>query len=120
MSEIPYPYGAEGALAVAPPERPATPVDSLADYLSRLKIIHTRIKDLQTEADGIKAAIQDALGDYEIGTVHGRPVVSWTHHVRHALDQKALKRAEPRLYEAYLKATTVRRFVVLEDQADDE
>ena len=106
-------YGQEVADIV-----PATPVDELADYITRLKILTTRIKTLQAEADGIKAAIQDALGDYEVGTVHGLPVVTWTHHTRHALDQKALREAQPDVYHRFVKASTVRRFTLAEESND--
>jgi predicted phage-related endonuclease len=93
-------------------------VDSLADYIQRLKILNGRIKDLSTEAEAIKAAIQDAMGDYELGTVHGLPAVTWTRHVRHALDQRALKEQAGDVYHAYLKATPYRRFNLVEDTND--
>jgi predicted phage-related endonuclease len=93
----------------------ATPVDELADYITRLKIVQDRIRELTDEADAIKAAVQEALGDYEVGTVHGLPVVTWTHHIRHSLDQKALKTEAGEVYVRYLKATPVRRFTVLEN-----
>lgn len=106
------------AQALTDVERPSVPVDPLADYVIRLKLINTRIKGLQAEADGIKAAIQDALGDAEVGTVHGLPVVTWSHHVRHAFDQTAFRKAEPGIHAAYLKATTVRRFTVIEENPE--
>lgn len=102
------------AQALTDLDRPTVAVDSLADYLERLREVQARIRTLTGEADAIKAAIQDCLGDYEVGTVHGLPAVTWTHHTRHALDQAALKKNEPALYGAYLKASTVRRFTVIE------
>ncbi len=100
-------------------DRVPVAVDSMSDHIERLRQITARIKELTVQADAIKAAIQDELGDYEIGTVHGRPAVYWTQHIRHALDQKALKDHEPHLYTAYLKASPYRRFVLVEEHDDE-
>ncbi len=102
-------------IAGPPDMKPATAVDGLADHVARLRQIGARIKELSAEADQIKAAIQDALGDYEVGTVHGLPAVTWTRHTRHALDQKAFREACPELYRHFLKASTVRRFTLNEE-----
>jgi predicted phage-related endonuclease len=104
----------------ADPEPDLTPVavDPLADQLARLRALLARKRQIEAEADEIRAAIQDALGDYEIGTVHGLPAVTWTHHIRHAFDQTAFKKAEPELHAVYLKATPYRRFTVIEDTDD--
>ncbi len=102
-------------IAGPPDMKPATAVDELADHVARLRQINARIRELSAEADEIKAGIQDALGDYEVGTVHGLPAVTWSRHTRHALDQKAFREACPDLYRHFLKASTVRRFTLNEE-----
>lgn len=109
-----------GALLGAEPDRVPIAVDSLADYVARLRQVTTRIRELTIQADAIKAAIQDAMGEAEIGTVHGRAVVTWTQHVRHAFDQTAFKNTQPDVYATYLKATPYRRFTLIENEDDDE
>lgn len=109
-----------GALVGAEADRVPIAVDTLADYIGRLRQVTTRIRELTLQADAIRATIQDALGDAEIGTVHGRAVVAWTQHVRHAFDQAAFKKTEPGVYAAYLKATPYRRFTLIENEDDDE
>lgn len=109
---------AGSTLAGPDTDRVPVAVDALSDHIARLREVTIRIRELTTQADAIKAAIQDCMGDYEVGTVHGRPAVYWTQHVRHALDQKAFKDAEPDRYHAYLKATPYRRFTVVEEDID--
>ena len=102
-----------------PAERTAVAVDELADHVARLRLINSKIKALQAQGEEIKAAIQDLMGDHEVGTVHGRPAVTWTHHTRHAFDQTAFRAAEPDVYRAYLKTSAVRPFTLTEERAHE-
>lgn len=93
---------------------PPVAVDDLDHLIARGDAVRERIAELKAEEEFIRAAIQDRLGDAEVGTVHGMPRVRWTHHIRHALDSTALKKAEPLTWARYAKTSTYRRFAIIE------
>jgi predicted phage-related endonuclease len=96
---------------------PTIALDHLNDRLARMAWIGSKIAELATEHDEIKASIQDEMGDAETATVNGRPVVRWTKHVRHSLDQKALKKNSPEVWNQFVTTSFVRRFtLVTEDE----
>lgn len=67
------------------------------------------IKELEDKA---KAAVQDALGDADTGTLDGEIVVTWESHKRTAFDQKLFREAHPDLFEGFKTSSSVRRFEV--------
>jgi predicted phage-related endonuclease len=71
------------------------------------------IADVERQA---RAAIEEALGDNESGTVDGELAVTWKTHKRRALDQKALKESHPELVEEFTAINDVRRFEVIDEQ----
>lgn len=93
---------------------PTTPVelDELSALLDRLRWIDEQVKKLAAEADELKAAIQDVLGDREVGAVGGRTAVTWFHHLRHTFDQKRFHAENPDVWERYLRVTPYRAFRV--------
>ena len=91
----------------------STPLDNLKAHLEILRFTRAKISEYQEMADRSKAAIQEALGPSEIGTVEGQPAVKWTHWKVTRLDQKALKAAEPDIVARYMTTTEQRRFEVL-------
>lgn len=68
------------------------------------------IKELEDKA---KAAVQDALGDADTGTLDDEIVVTWESHKRNAFDQKAFREAHPDLFEGFKTSSSVRRFEVV-------
>jgi hypothetical protein len=92
------------------------PLDELGPLLERLRALEDQIRIWQAEATDIKAALQERLGTAEVGTVGGKPQVTWKHHLRSALDTTLLKQQRPDLYAAFLRTTTVRRFVILGEE----
>jgi predicted phage-related endonuclease len=95
------------------------PIDDLASLVDRKRQIDEHIVFLCTESDEIKAAIQARLGEREIGTVHGRPVVRWNHYVRTSLDQTDLRRRFPDVWADCRKTTVQRTFTLLDPAPED-
>lgn len=94
---------------------PPVEVDDLDHLIARSNELRERIAELKAEEDEIRATIQDRLRESEVGTVHGMPRVRWTHHIRHALDATALKKAEPMTWARYAKTSTYRRFTIIDE-----
>lgn len=61
-----------------------------------------------------KAAIQEAMGDDDTGTLDGDTAITWKTHKRVALDQRYLKKTFPDVYAECQTASEVRRFEVTE------
>lgn len=85
---------------------------SQVELLRYCKIKHGELKDLEANA---KAAIQQALGDSEVGTMNDKIIVTWKSHKRRSLDQSALKQSHPEIYEEYITTSEVRRFEIEND-----
>ena len=68
------------------------------------------LKDLEERA---RAAVEDAMGEDEHGSLDGEPVIHWGRLKRRTLNQKALRDKEPEIVEEYTETTEVRRFEVL-------
>ena len=92
-------------------------IDDLAGWLDLLREATHRkgIEDEQIKA--CRAKIEEALGESEIGTIRGMPVVSWKWVKSNRLDQtlaKEMLTAEQ--LAACMTETTMRRFVVVSNE----
>ena len=89
-------------------------IDNLAGWLDLLREA-THRKGIEDEQIKIcRAKIEEALGESEIGTLRGMPVVSWKWVKSNRLDQtlaKEMLTAEQ--LAACMTETTMRRFVVV-------
>ena len=89
-------------------------IDNLAGWLDLLREA-THRKGIEDEQIKIcRAKIEEALGESEIGTIRGMPVVSWKWVKSNRLDQtlaKEMLTAEQ--LAACMTETTMRRFVVV-------
>lgn len=75
---------------------------------ARSKIAYYR--EIESES---RAAIEAELGEaYDVATVDGAEVVTYTYVKSNRLDTAALKREIPDLYAGYVRPTESRRFVV--------
>lgn len=61
---------------------------------------------------GAKAAIQEAMGGDDTGTLDGATVITWKTTKRTALDQKLLKSLHPEVFAECVSTSEVRRFEV--------
>ena len=89
-------------------------IDDLAGWLDLLREA-THRKGIEDEQIKVcRAKIEEALGESEIGTIRGMPVVSWKWVKSNRLDQtlaKEMLTAEQ--LAACMTETTMRRFVVV-------
>lgn len=95
-----------------------TAIDAVANWLE----VYRRAAAKRAEADELmaeaRARIEDALGESEVGTVHGRAVVRWTHVTSRRFDQKAAKiLLGDRADDCYVESTS-RRFTLVEDDGE--
>jgi hypothetical protein len=95
---------------------PAAEVDAVAPLITRIAALREQVRIWSQELAEAEAAVKDLLGEREVGTVAGRPAVTWKHHLRHSLDTDLLKKERPEVYAAFQRASTVRRFVILGEQ----
>lgn len=92
---------------------PSTPLDALAAELVLLRDVDEKLSKLKAVRTALQGKIKAALGDSEIGTVAGVPVVSHKRVTSVVLDQTVLKRNFPSVYEDCLDLTESTRFKVL-------
>ena len=85
-------------------------VRAQVEILQYCKERRTELADVEAQA---KAAVQEALGDDDTGTLDGREVVYWRRHKRTALNQTLLAATYPEICESCKTTTEVRRFEVL-------
>lgn len=83
---------------------------AVRDHIAALKTVEAQLRALNETKASLQNDIKAALGDNEVGQLDGTTVVTWTRTKRNALDQKALKAAEPELFAQYMAATEVRSF----------
>jgi predicted phage-related endonuclease len=90
------------------------PLD-VAGWLELYKKTQTEIKALEEKVATAKEKIQEALGDSEIGTIDGAPVVRWTRVTTTRLDMKKAKEVlDPAILAFLSSESTSRRFTLVE------
>lgn len=92
-----------------------TALDNVRGAVEVLRYCKAKKAELTERENDAKAAIQEALGNDDSGTIDGVEVVTWKTHKRRALDQKALRAKLPEVFDLYSTTTEVRRFEVLDD-----
>ena len=81
------------------------------EVLRRAQAEKQRAEDVIAQA---REHIEDALGDSEIGTVNGEPVVRWTFVHANRFDQKRAKAFLGDEYDACLVTSSSRRFSLVD------
>lgn len=66
-------------------------IDSLKNWVVMIKQLKADRAEIDEQIEVGENQIKDALGDAEIGTVDGEPVVRWTRVLTNRFDQKAAK-----------------------------
>lgn len=87
-------------------------IDTLKAQLAILNHVREKKAELAEMEAAARAAIETALGDAEIGTIDGRPAVSYKYVRRQSVDQKLLKQKYPEIAEQCLTVTESRRFTI--------
>ena len=88
-------------------------LDHIKAHVDILKFVAAKEAELKEMKERSRAAVEEALGENEIGTVDGEPVVRWGHQKVNRLNQKALKAERPEIVAEYTEANTQRRFELI-------
>jgi predicted phage-related endonuclease len=103
------------ALSVPHPDQPDnTALDDLAAKVALLRQTNQKIAKYAKVQAELQHAIKARLGDMEVGTIAGRPVVTWKRTLRVAVSQKLLKQRYPEIASEVCDITEVRTFKVLD------
>jgi predicted phage-related endonuclease len=90
-------------------------LDALANWVVHLKQLRADRAQLDEQIEMAENQIKDALGDAEVGTIGGEPVIRWSHVVSNRFDQKAAKALlTDDQVAACTKPSESRRFTIVE------
>jgi predicted phage-related endonuclease len=88
--------------------------DDAAAWLGLIRQCDQQIKDLEETKQVARKHIEQLLGEHEVGTVDGQPVVRWTVVPSTRLDTTKLKAERPEVYEAFCRTSISRRFTLVD------
>lgn len=88
-------------------------LDHIKAHVDILAFAKRKQAELNEMVERSRAAIEEALGENEIGTLDGEPAIRWGHQKVNRLNQKALKDEHPEIVAEYTEAHAQRRFEVL-------
>jgi hypothetical protein len=90
-------------------------LDALVNWVIHLKQLRQDRNMIDEQIELAEGHIKDALGDAEIGTLNGEPIVKWTHVITNRFDQKAAKALlTDDQVTACTKPSESRRFTIVE------
>jgi predicted phage-related endonuclease len=90
-------------------------LDALANWVLHLKQLRADRAEIDEQIEMAENQIKDALGDAEVGTIGGEPVIRWSHVVSNRFDQKAAKALlTDDQVAACTKPSESRRFTIVE------
>jgi predicted phage-related endonuclease len=95
-----------------------TPIDELKGWLAIYREAKNAIAKAEEAAQMAREKIEDALGDDEVGTIDGEPVVRWTFVRSERFDQKKAKAILGDDAAACMVPTETRRFTLVEAGAE--
>lgn len=91
-------------------------LDALANWIIHLKQLKADRADIDMQIEVAEGHIKDALGDAEVGTLGGEPIVRWSYVISNRFDQKAAKELlTPEQVEACTKPSESRRFTIVDN-----
>ena len=88
-------------------------LDHIKGHVDILRYAKVKQAEITEMVERSRAAVEEALGENEIGTVAGEPAVRWIHTKANRLNQKALKEEHPEIVAQYTEANAQRRFELL-------
>jgi len=91
-----------------------TPIDGLAGWVDVLRAATAEKARAEAVIEQARGKIEEALGDMEVGTVAGIPVVKWTHVTTNRFDQKKAKEFLGDAAESFMVPSTSRRFTLVD------
>lgn len=116
-TDTPAGAAGDGAPSGATPGRPTVSLpDDAAAWLGLIRQCERQIKDLEETRQVARQHIEQLLGENEIGTVDGQPVVRWTFVTSTRLDTTKLKAERPEVYDAFSRPSMSRRFTLVDPE----
>jgi hypothetical protein len=92
-----------------------TPLDTLTGWLDVLRTATAEKKRAEDVIAAARVHLEEALGEDEVGTVDGQPVVRWAHVTSQRFDQKkAQGLLTPEQVAECTVASESRRFTLVE------
>lgn len=88
-------------------------LDHIKAHVDILAYAKRKQAELAETVERSRAAIEEALGENEVGTLEGEPAIRWSHQKVNRLNQKTLKAERPEIVAEYTEASEQRRFEVL-------
>lgn len=87
---------------------------ALENRIKRLQDIEAQQKELEQQADAIKAEIKKEMENQGTDELHtGNFIIRWKEIISSRLDSKALKATFPDVYSQFVKETAGKRFTVV-------
>lgn len=96
-------------MALAP-----TDLESLRWAVETLRWAKERKAEIKVLEDQARDALEQALGDNEVGVLDGHAAITWKTHQQTRLDQQTLKKTFPDIYDVCRKTVDVRRFEIVD------
>ncbi|WP_025682514.1 YqaJ viral recombinase family protein [Paenibacillus maysiensis] len=98
-----------------PASRPATEITLEKEQALMVDKLIAAKEDAQAAAEQVKRLeneLKSAIGENEVATYNGEPLVTWKSSQTTRLDTKRLKQEQPHIFEKYANTTSSRRFLV--------
>lgn len=89
-------------------------VTDIAGFIEAYRIVDAKIKEYAEMRESLRKRIEETMGQNDLGTVHGRPVVRWTRFTVRRMNTKLVaERFGPeQLSDCYIESESS-RFSVL-------
>jgi predicted phage-related endonuclease len=90
-------------------------LESVANWVQHLKQLKADRAEIDEQIEQAENQIKDQMGDAEVGTIGGEPVIRWSHVVSQRFDQKLAKAIlSDEQITACTKPSESRRFTIVE------
>lgn len=91
-------------------DRTSVPVDYLESAIAKLRYVKQQRAVLDEIEQAAQAALKEALGDNESGSIAGSEVVTWITSRPRRFDTKRFREEHPDVYDQYIHESVVRSF----------
>lgn len=87
-------------------------LNQLRGHVEILQFVKARRAEIDLMEEHARAAVEEAMGEDEIGEVDGKIVITWRHTKSRRFNQSQHKAQEPGCHEIYMQASDGRQFKV--------
>ena len=91
----------------------AAELDDVKNSVEIMRACNERIAGLKALAEQHRSIIEEKMKNEEVGTVDGKPVITWKHYKQRRLNQAYLGLTYPEIAELCKDTTETRRMEVL-------